>query len=224
MKQFYPKLSPASWVIGNGVAVDRFRPPSAPERDKVRGALGIRPDDLVTVFIGHEYARKGLYPLLQAVSELGQRHHLVVVGGDQDMVEGLRYRARSMGCGDRCHVLGATDPRPALWAGDVLAQPSAYESYGLVVTEAMASGLPVISTPVGIAPDVIIDGETGYLTDGSVGHLVDRLREFEVADRPPMRAAARRMAEAHSWPILALRYLTRMELLSAQNATMGGRS
>ena len=53
------------------------------------------------------------------------------------------------------------DPRPWLHAADVLAMPSAYESYGLVVLEALACGVPVVATPTGCVPDVVVDGING---------------------------------------------------------------
>jgi UDP-glucose:(heptosyl)LPS alpha-1,3-glucosyltransferase len=57
------------------------------------------------------------------------------------------------------HFAGAhRDPIPFFWASDVLVLPSAYEANALVVLEALACGLPVVSTSVGFAPDIVVEG------------------------------------------------------------------
>lgn len=215
LRSVYPRLSVPTWIIGNGVDTDDFRPPTDTERRAIRDRLGVSESDLVTIFVGHEYARKGLWPLLDAISRSGPRHHLVVVGGDSNMVKELRSRAVQTGCAARCHAVGATDPRPYLWAADALAQPSAYESYGLVVTEALASGVPVITTRVGVAVDVVEHGVTGFFTDATVENLSEQLRTLEGADLGSMRIAARRVAEQHAWRHKATAYLSRLVHLVA---------
>lgn len=214
LRQVYPRLHPPTWVIGNGVDVTRFRPPTPAERQEQRDALGLSDDDVVTVFVGHEFARKGLAPLLEAIAGLDARHHLVVVGGDPPMVESLRRRAQQLGCEHRCHAVGVQDPLPSLWAADVLAQPSAYESYGLVVVEALAAGLPVISTPVGVAPEVVVEGRTGFLTDATPEDLARCLRLVAAGDRGALSDASRRLAESHAWPRVAADYLARLAVLA----------
>src|SRR5690606_34069419 len=141
-----PHMRPRTVVIGNGVDLERFAVPSEPERRSAREELGLREEDVLTVFVGHEFERKGLFQLLEAVARVGPGHHLAVVGGTEAMVSDLRRRAGALGLDDRAHLLGVRDPRPVLAAADLLAQPSRYESYGLVVVEALASGVPVMST------------------------------------------------------------------------------
>jgi glycosyltransferase involved in cell wall biosynthesis len=207
LARLHPRMRPARVVIGNGVDLDRFHVPSAAERQAARSALGIDDDAVLTLFVGHEYGRKGLFELLEAVVRAGARHHLAVVGGTDHMVADLRRRTDALGASDRIHVLGAQDPRPVLRAADLLAQPSRYESYGLVVVEALASGVPVVSTSVGIAPDIVVEGRTGYLTDGTPEDLTRILALHAEQDRARMQGLARDAATAHSWSLVAGQYL-----------------
>ncbi|MFB9731736.1 glycosyltransferase family 4 protein [Ornithinimicrobium kibberense] len=207
LRRVYSRIAPRTVVIGNGVDIGRFRPPTPEERLEARSRLDLDPESLVTVFVGNEFERKGLFPLVEAVSAAHERHHLVVVGGTPDMLDHLGRVARQHGLDRRLHAVGPHDPLPYLWAADLLAQPSAYESYGLVVTEALAAGVPVLSTPVGVAPDVIDDGSNGFLTDGSAQDIAAALARLSVADLPAMRLAARQSVAGHTWDRISDTYL-----------------
>ena len=60
-------------------------------------------------------------------------------------------------------------------SADIFVYPSLYENFGQPLIEAAAHGLPLISTPVGIARDIVIDGETGYLINGKPEEIKDRI-------------------------------------------------
>jgi glycosyltransferase involved in cell wall biosynthesis len=91
---------------------------------------------------------------------------------------------------------------------DVLVLPSAYEEMGSVLTEAMASGLPVVASDVGGIPEVVRHGETGLLVPpGDVDALAAALDRL-VADaglRARLSAGARARAAGYAWPRLAAR-------------------
>lgn len=208
LRRFYPRVSPPSTIIGNGVDTDRFAPPSRDARAEARAALDLADDDLAIVFIGHEYERKGLPLILEAMAQGPTHWHLVVVGGTPDMVRRLRDSRLARLLGPRLHTVGTTpDPRPQLAAGDVLAFPSAHESYALVVMEALASGLPVVATGTGCVPDVITPGVTGFVVDRDPGSIRSALHQVDTADRSAMSQAARAVALEHTWTDVALAYL-----------------
>ncbi|WP_281883850.1 glycosyltransferase family 4 protein [Agromyces rhizosphaerae] len=203
-------------VIPNGVDVERFRPPTAEERASARAAVDIPDDRTVAVFVGHEFDRKGL-PI--AIEALGGAPSvtLLVVGGTDDMIRRARARARRVGVADRVVFVGThPDPVPFLWAADALVLPSAYEANALVVLEALACGLPVVSTRVGFAPDILVDGENGYLVDRDPASVAARLDALDwrgprtVAD---WHARARATAERYSWPAIAREYLALVDEL-----------
>lgn len=216
LRTTYPHLAIPTVVIGNGVDTERFQPPRAPERLAARTALGLSDDDRAVLFIGNEFGRKGLPTLEEAVASLDPAVHLVVVGGTPDLITAERSRPAAKALAARLHFVGVQpDPRPWLQAADVLAMPSSYESYGLVVLEALACGVPVVATPTGCVPDVVTDGVNGAVVAATAQSIGDGLRR--VLDQPvaAMRAAARAEAEAHSWSAVAARYLDVLTSLRA---------
>lgn len=220
LHETYPRLRPRTTVIANGVDTARFVPASsASDTAQARHAVGVPEGALHVVFVGHEYDRKGLAILLRAAANLPDAF-VSVVGGTPDMVAAARNALGDHEVASRVHFAGqVTDPRPWLRAADALALPSAYEANALVVLEALSCGVPVVSTRVGYAPDVIVDGVNGYLTErtaGSVHDALGRLAGLPAVERADMSAAARRSAETHDWDEVAARYL---ELLTDLEAT-----
>ena len=108
------------------------------------------------------------------------------------------------------------DPTPAFHAADVFALPSAYESFGLVVLEALAFGLPVVATDVGVVPEVVDDGVNGFVVTADALEIRDRVVELAGMPRDRLRSAARATAEEHGWDRIARRYLTLLEGLGAR--------
>jgi len=120
-------------------------------------------------FVGRLEYVKNLQCLLDAFQRLialGADGHLWLVG-DGQLRTVLENHAAALGIHDRVHIPGF-QPNPAQWVErwDVCIQPSHSEGFGLAMIEAMGCGVPVISTPVGVACDVIVDGKNGWITDG----------------------------------------------------------
>ena len=216
LRRTYRRLRPPTVVIGNGVDTRRLRPPTATEREAARRVYGFTPDNLVVLFVGHEFDRKGLPLLIDALSGAPDRFRLLVVGGTSDLVDSARRHAEGAGIADRVRLIGPlADPAAAFKAADLFGLPSAYESFGLVVLEAMAYGLPVMATAVGVVPDVVRDGDNGYV----LAHVTDigaALTRFTTAERTAMAESARATAEAHDWPKVAQRYIDLLEELGAE--------
>ena len=208
LRRFYPNLAIPTVVIGNGVDVDRFRPPSSAERTAAREGLGLGPSDQMVLFIGNEFGRKGLPLLVDAVARLDAQVHVVVVGGTPDLIAAESDSEAAEALGARLHFAGAhPDPRPWLHGADALAMPSAYESYGLVVLEALACGVPVVATATGCVPDVVTDGVNGAVVSATPDALARGLSQVLALDPAAAAAAARASAEQHSWASVAQRYL-----------------
>ncbi|GAA2168285.1 UDP-glucose:(heptosyl)LPS alpha-1,3-glucosyltransferase [Humibacillus xanthopallidus] len=208
LRQSYPRLAIPTVVIGNGVDIERFRPPTPEERSEARASLGRSSDERVVLFIGNEFGRKGLPVLVEAMAGLDDRTHLHVVGGTPDLVAQASSSAAAAGLADRVHFDGPhADPRPWLHAADVLVMPSAYESFGLVVLEALASGVPVVATPTGCVPDLVADGVNGAVVEATPAAVVRGLVAVLDADAAELARHARATAEEHSWSRVARRYL-----------------
>ncbi|MCR6493758.1 glycosyltransferase family 4 protein [Cellulomonas sp. P24] len=208
LRATYPRLRPRTVVIGNGVDVDGYRPPSAAERARARADLDLGDDAVGLLFVGHEYERKGLPKVLDALDLLPHRFHLVVVGGTDDMVDHLRTQVEARALASRVRLVGQVDdPLPAFRACDIFVFPSSYESYGLVVLEALACGMPVIATPVGCVPQVVTDGVNGFVVEPLAPRIAAAARELTGMDADQLATAARAAAEAHSWREVSRRYL-----------------
>lgn len=206
-------------VIPNGVHLEKFAPPAADERFQAREALGIPANVRVAAFVGHEFDRKGLPLLLEALEDLPD-HHVVVVGGTPAQVK-TQARAVSQRTSPRVHWLGRVpDPRQALAASDVLVLPSAYEANPLVVLEALASGLQVVATPVGSVPEILVNDEVSRVVDRTAEGVRDGLAALAKLDVPAaeVRIAACSRAEAQSWDAVARTYLGLFERVLPQGA------
>lgn len=200
-------------VIANGVDLDRFHPPGLAEREDARRQFHLDDDDRVVLFVGHDFAGKGLDVAIDALRS-ATTVLLLVAGGNQQSIEAGRRRAEAAGVAPRVLFMGPRSDLPLFFAAaDIFVLPSVYEAHGLVILEALASGVPVVATRVGCAPDVVVDGENGYLVDRDATQLGSRLEQLAAADLSNMRERARASAEAHSWRTSAERYITLLETL-----------
>jgi UDP-glucose:(heptosyl)LPS alpha-1,3-glucosyltransferase len=192
-------------VIPNGVDLARFHPGNRDNLGReVRREIGVTPDVAVILFMAHNFRLKGLGPLLKALGALGQAAGpwvLWVVGrGRRRPYERL---AQQWGIGQRVRFLDAVSaPEAMLAASDILAHPTFYDPFSNVCLEAMASGIPVITTAQNGAGEVMVEGVTGFvLEDPRVPEaLEERLRALMDPDvRERMGREARRVSEGLSW-------------------------
>jgi len=215
----YGRVEPPVVVIPNGVDLEAYRPPSVEERRTARARFELDDEARVAIFVGHEFERKGLpiavESLVHAPTVL-----LLVVGGIRPIVDEARAYAEKTGVSDRVLFLGEQQHgiHGFLAAADMLVLPSVYESSGLVILEALASGLPVVSTRVGVAPEIVSDGVNGYLVDREPVEVGDRLER--IAAQPPgaFSAAARASVDGYSWTAVAQQYLDLAREIEAERA------
>jgi glycosyltransferase involved in cell wall biosynthesis len=196
-------------VVHHGFDLERLDP------RKVHGA-GIRDElgldgKLVFGAIGRLYALKNYPALLRgfAAALAGVPEARLVIAGPGD-AGSLAHLARELHIADRVVLTGAREDVPELLATfDVFVHPAIAESFGMVIIEAMAMARPVLSTAVGIAPEVITPGETGLLCSSSdSGALARGLGEM-LALRPSwpsIGAAARARVQGLTASSMANRY------------------
>ncbi len=181
--------------IYNGVAIPRTH-----DAKKFRAELGIDAGDCVVICVGRLVELKRQRDVLSALAATGGRAPItLLVAGGGPLQQELERRAAELGIRDRVHFLGGRNDVPQLLAAsDLFVLTSSTEGLSRSVLEAMASGLPAIVTRVGGNPELVVDGDTGFLVDvGDIPALTERL--LELTAQPELRhrlgAAARRRAE-----------------------------
>lgn len=200
-------------VIYNGVDLEEFTPLS-----ETRDRFGLPEQVNLALFAGDiRTNRKNLDTVLKALVNVPNLHLAVVGNTERSPYPEL---ARQLGVSDRVHFLGyRRDVAKIMQAVDFFVFPSRYEPFGMVVSEAMASGLPVITTAVsGVA--AIITNESGIILDDpeDAQALSQAMTELSINGdlRARMGKSARAIAEQHSWQSKAQQYLHLFtELLSS---------
>ena len=196
------KLYWAPYAVDN----DRFAL-GASERDaaraRVRARIRVRHDTVVFASSAKLIARKRPFDLVDAVAALRRRGadvHALFIGDGEDRAA-IEQRAATMGIGDAMTIAGFVNQRELPdWyaAADTLVLPSdSRETWGLVVNEAMAAGLPVVvSDAAGCAVDLVRDGENGFTyACGDVAALADRLIMIASLGADGRRTLGRRSRE-----------------------------
>jgi glycosyltransferase-like protein len=233
-RQLADRFGVQAQVVGNGVDTTRYRPPrDARERAADRAALGFG-DRPVVLAVGGIEPRKGSLTLLDGLAYLraeldGPEPLLVVAGGAtlfdyrDELDRWARRRAEIGLTGDSVRELGPVgdaELERLYRAADVLAFPSVAEGFGLVVLEALASGLPVVASDIEVLRGFLDDGDSALLfhcgDPASLGHaLALVLRDQEVRER--IVAGGEAVAALHTWDAVAVRHdRTYSDLLAAR--------
>ncbi len=223
----YPAVDPARVaVIPNGIDPDEYQPDAGTDS---LARLGIDPDRPSVVFVGRMTRQKGIEHALEAAVHIDSDAQVVLCAGAPDTPEiGAEFRERAAAIHARRgnvvwveEMVERTTLVQILSHASVFLCPSVYEPFGITNLEAMACEIPVVATAVGGIPEVVADGETGYLVpievdadglptdpDGLARHLAARVNQLlgdrETADRMG-RAGRLRVLGHFSWPSIAAR-------------------
>jgi UDP-glucose:(heptosyl)LPS alpha-1,3-glucosyltransferase len=179
---------------------DRFR-------EEVRRRLSIPPDAWVLLFVANEWERKGLLPLLEALRRWRKPDvHLVAAG--RLPKHRLTCIASKFGLGDRFHCVGSREPVNT-WFGmaDAFVLPTHYEAWGMVIIEALASGLPVLTSATAGAAVAIQSRINGIVLEdpSSTSEILSglvRLRRCILSDAQTISDSAK----PYEWSRLLSRY------------------
>jgi UDP-glucose:(heptosyl)LPS alpha-1,3-glucosyltransferase len=193
---------------------NRFEACDRPRRRlERRQEWGLEPADVVALFCGLNYRLKGLDPLLHALRLLPAAAPLrLLVAGGPDFADYQRLAAR-LGVAERVRFLGyCADMRNCYFASDFLVHPTFYDPCSHVVLEAMACGLPVVTTRYNGASELLHPPREGFVLDdphdhprlaGALGQLLDPARR-SACGQAARRAAAQWTFEHHYRQMLAV--------------------
>ncbi len=191
-------------VVGNGVDTGVFHPV---DRAAARRRFGLPPDARVLVSVGALVERKGMHRVIDCLPGLIEQHpavHYLIVGGggpEGDNRSELDAQVARLGLGGRVHFAGALPPDELKWAlsaADVFVLATRNEGWANVFLEAMACGLPVVTTDVGGNAEVVCRAALGIVVPfGDAAALLQALRE--ALDRSWSRDAIIQHARANQW-------------------------
>jgi UDP-glucose:(heptosyl)LPS alpha-1,3-glucosyltransferase len=195
-------------ILPNGYSPTEFNMARRAEfRAKMRLECGYDECARVVVFVANELERKGFGPLLRAIASLNDPHiHLLVVGrvrpgGYLEEIDRLEMAQRVL-------FAGPTDDVARYYAAaDVFALPTQYEAWGLVIVEAMACGLPALTSRLAGASIAIQEGVTGDLLDdpADVGEIAAKLNALLNGRHASPAEISQSVAE-YSWDTILRRY------------------
>ena len=182
-------------VIYNKPDLTRFCPPAAEEKKQAREGYGIAPTVLAIGHAGTNYAIKGTFHLVRALALLPEKYHVYVAGGRKH--DALDLLAASLGVSERLHFVGRVNDMPGfLQAMDIFALPTFFDPCSNAVVEALAVGLPTLSS--------MYNGSSYFLPDDQVmrdprdvRHMADILLKLGAAAEKNREDGA---GPAFAWP------------------------
>ncbi len=191
-------------VVGNGVDIHRFRPE---DRHEARARYGLADSARVLVSVGALVERKGFHRVLTVLPALLAHNpdlHYLIVGGaspEGNLEQALREQVAALGLVLQVHFLGTVAPdelRWALSAADVFVLATRNEGWANVFLEAMACGLPVVTTDVGGNAEVVCEAGLGEIVPFDDADSLKRALAHAL-NKDWDRQAIRAYAENNGW-------------------------
>lgn len=173
-------------VLYNAVDSNAFSPALAMHRERIRGKYKIADDAMVYLLVGSGFRRKGVPAALEALAQIPEPAHLLVVGDDRN-TDAYKTMAREMGVRGRVTFAGfQLEMGPYYGAADAFVLPALYDSFPDAAMEALACGLPVVTSTRTGAAELVTENDAGFACDSrDVGALAQHMRTL--AD-PQVRA------------------------------------
>ncbi|MFZ3064937.1 MAG: glycosyltransferase family 4 protein [Nitrospirota bacterium] len=210
--KFYPVPDERIKVIHNGVDAERFNPINKEKyRTEIRKKHNLSDDDFVILYVGSGFKRKGVSYLIEAVARLGNDYinknsiRLLIVGKD-NLMPYKRLAAQNGIDKNVIFVDYAGETEKYYAASDIFALPTFFDPFANVTLEAMASGLPVITTKKNGASEIIEDGKDGFVinTPSEIDAIAEKIRALLNSKmRNEMGNMAREKSKGFTWDRMA---------------------
>ena len=200
-------------VVYNGINTQEFTSADrATLRGSIREQLQVAPHEALLIFVAHEFYRKGLREVIEAAAELLKqgKAKLLVVG--KDSINYYVALAEKLLIRDKIIFLGPRgDVHHYFAASDIFVFPTKLEPFGLVITEAMASGLAVITSKIAGAAELIEQGKNGLLLEdpNDINELKKSIQQLieDKTLREALGACAAGSLKELSWAAIAIQHL-----------------
>ncbi len=190
-------------LVRNGVDLERFHPRLRVEhRARVLAELGIPAGTTVVLYVGSGFERKGVPFLLRALAAMEDRRPSLLVVGKDRWQQAMGKLAAKLGVASRVRFLGGLkDVAPLYGAADLFCLPTLYDPFPNAAMEALAAGLPVVTTGNSGAAELIQPGRNGLVCEAAdAAGLAAALDELAAPGRAAAMSPAAR-ASALPWPV-----------------------
>ncbi len=201
-------------LIRNAVDAAHFHPGLRREmRPAVRQQLGVPPEAKVLLHVGSGFERKGVAAFLDTVARVPSAWAIVV--GRDKRASAYARRAGRLGIADRVRFTGSvSDVRPYYAAADVFVLASLYDPQPNAALEAMACGLPIVTSPKCGVAELLAEGRSGFVRDAlDVAGMAEAIAPLDEDSARRMGEAARAVAEPFTPEAMAREYLSLYERL-----------
>jgi len=191
-------------VIYNGADTDVFTPQNRlKNRDSIRAKYSIFKEDVLLLFVGSGFKRKGLKYIIDALPLIDTDKKIKLLVAGRGKVREYQKLAKENGIIDKIIFAGVYKNIQEIYAaGDIFVFPSEYDAFGTACLEAMASGLPVVVSKTSGVSEIITHGKDGFV----VNHPIDAKEMVEYIEllmekekREEMGSAARQKSEMYSF-------------------------
>ena len=190
IRVIYNPVDPSLYMIDN----------DDESRIQLRESLFIPLTDTVLIFVGSGFRRKGLRATMEALSQLDPTIRLLVVG--KDRLRPYRTLARKLDIEERVHFVGpVVHPEQYYNASDLFVFPTIYEPFSNVCLEAMASGLPIVTSRINGASEAITEGRNGFIVEDPVDsqEIAAKILQGLALSRSSLRGYNSELLTAFSW-------------------------
>jgi len=220
MQEVYTVAPERIRIVHPGVDIEKFKPAESELRLEIRHELGVKDDEVLILFVSMNFELKGLDLLLAALSRLrkdgrGKQPKLLVVG--KGNISKYQDISRQLGIAENVVFTGVRHDMERIYvAGDLFVLLSNFDTFGMVVTEAMASGLPVIVSDKVGAKDLVRNAENGFIVDrDNIEEICSKIVHMsDERVRVRMSRNAQKTIKDYTWDKVALDVMNIYENIS----------